>query len=213
MSPQQLVDHLAVLLQQDELPDRKVVDLIKNQFQRRKAALSAELTPAERETLEIHESRLEDLFTTFKERDRKRQELLEQQYKENKEKREALLGRFEQLFKGNEEGQDFAKLKLTQYWSQDEDQVLAFGRGDLLFVFNFHPTQSHTDYRLPVPAGSYHIVLDSDAAVFGGYELVDDQLEHLTQPLPEEQQAELPSGLEELSLYLPSRVALVLRRK
>ena len=110
MSPQQLVDHLAVLLQQDELPDRKVVDLIKNQFQRRKAALSAELTPAERETLEIHESRLEDLFTTFKERDRKRQELLEQLYKENKEKREALLGRFEQLFKGNEEGQDFAKL-------------------------------------------------------------------------------------------------------
>ena len=109
--------------------------------------------------------------------------------------------------------QDFAKLKLTQYWSQDEDQVLAFGRGDLLFVFNFHPTQSHIDYRLPVAAGSYHIVLDSDAAVFGGYELVDDQLEHLTQPLPEEQQAELPSGLEELSLYLPSRVALVLRRK
>ena len=51
------------------------------------------------------------------------------------------------------------------------------------------------------------------AAAFGGYELVDDQLEHLTQPLPEEQQAELPSGLEELSLYLPSRVALVLRRK
>ena len=110
MSPQQLVDHLAVLLQQDELPDRKVVDLIKNQFQRRKAALSAELTPAERETLEIHESRLEDLFTTFKERDRKRQELLEQLYKENKEKREALLARFEQLFKSNEEGQDFAKL-------------------------------------------------------------------------------------------------------
>ena len=109
--------------------------------------------------------------------------------------------------------QDFAKLKLTQYWAHDEDQVLAFGRGDLLFVFNFHPTQSHTDYRLPVPAGSYHIVLDSDAAAFGGYELVDDQLEHLTQPLPEEQQAELPSDLEELSLYLPSRVALVLRRK
>lgn len=110
MSPQQLVDHLAVLLQQEELPERKLVDNIKLQFQRRKERLSSELTPAERETLEIHESRLEDLFTTFRERDRKRQEALEVLYAENKLKREALLERFAALFKDNEEGVDFAKL-------------------------------------------------------------------------------------------------------
>lgn len=32
---------------------------------------------------------------------------------------------------------------------QDEgDKVIVAERGDLVFVFNFHPTQSYTDYRV-----------------------------------------------------------------
>lgn len=33
--------------------------------------------------------------------------------------------------------------------SQDEgDKLIVCERGDLVFVFNFHPTQSYTDYRV-----------------------------------------------------------------
>lgn len=43
-------------------------------------------------------------------------------------------------------------------------------RGDLVFVFNFHPTQSFTDYKVGCPDGiSYKIALSSDEPVFGGY--------------------------------------------
>ncbi len=32
---------------------------------------------------------------------------------------------------------------------QDEgDKLIALERGDLVFVFNFHPTNSYTDYRV-----------------------------------------------------------------
>jgi 1,4-alpha-glucan branching enzyme len=43
----------------------------------------------------------------------------------------------------------------------------------LLFVFNFHPTNSYTDYRIGVEvAGEYRIALSSDEKRFGGYDNV-----------------------------------------
>ena len=43
-------------------------------------------------------------------------------------------------------------------------------RGELVFVFNFHPTQSFTDYKIGCNGGgSYKIALSSDEPVFGGY--------------------------------------------
>ena len=37
------------------------------------------------------------------------------------------------------------------------DNVLAFHRGLFLFVFNFNPTQSFTDYGIPLGKGKYKI--------------------------------------------------------
>jgi len=53
------------------------------------------------------------------------------------------------------------------------DKVIVVERGDLVFVWNFHPVNSYTDYRV----GCYHktdykMVLSSDEKVFGGYENV-----------------------------------------
>jgi 1,4-alpha-glucan branching enzyme len=59
-----------------------------------------------------------------------------------------------------------------QYCSKkdDGDKVLAFERGDCLFVFNFHPTQSYTDYRIGHPwKEGLRVVLDSDEGRFGGH--------------------------------------------
>lgn len=33
-------------------------------------------------------------------------------------------------------------------WKHEGDKVIAFERGGVLFVFNFHPTKSFTDYRV-----------------------------------------------------------------
>lgn len=50
------------------------------------------------------------------------------------------------------------------------DKVLVVERGDLVFVFNFHPTQSYTNYKVGCyKPGTYKVVLSSDEAVFGGW--------------------------------------------
>lgn len=64
------------------------------------------------------------------------------------------------------------------------DKMIVFERAGLLFIFNFHPTESFTDYRVGVDvAGKYHIVLSSDEKRFGGFDniLLDTKFE--TTPL------------------------------
>ena len=82
------------------------------------------------------------------------------------------------------------------------DQVLAFKRGNLVFIFNFHPEKSYTDYRIEVRPGKYLTALDSDAAQFDGFARVDSGVAHFT--IDE-------NGKYYLQLYLPSRTAQVLK--
>ncbi len=86
----------------------------------------------------------------------------------------------------------------------DVDHVLAYIRDDLLFVYNFHPTQSFTDYGIIAADGDYKVVLSSDDAVYGGYDRIDTSLTYSTKPGTDNPQ---------LMLYLPSRTALVLQRQ
>lgn len=98
---------------------------------------------------------------------------------------------------------------VEEVWHNDGDQVLAFKRGKLLFVFNFSPTQSFADYGLLVEAGEYEVVLNTDAKDFGGNGLADDNVKHMTNydPLYEK------VGKGRLKLYIPARSAIVLRNK
>lgn len=103
---------------------------------------------------------------------------------------------------------NFQALAIEKLWEKDDDQVLAFRRGPLVFVFNFNPSKSFTDYGILAPAGKYKPVLSTDAPIFGGYGNIDMRVEHLTQPDP----LYAPVAKEWLRLYLPARSALVLRR-
>ncbi|MEI8140391.1 MAG: alpha amylase C-terminal domain-containing protein [bacterium] len=77
------------------------------------------------------------------------------------------------------------------------DQVLAFERAGLVFIFNFNPSKSFTDYSIPVPQGNYRLLMDSDAVEFGGFGRVEPWGEY--------------GGLNSTILtYLPSRTVLVL---
>ena len=102
---------------------------------------------------------------------------------------------------------DFQALPVEKLWEKDDDQVLAFRRGDLIFVFNWSPTRSFTDYGFLAPAGEYEVVLNSDDPDFGGHGLVDDSVHHFTQPDP----LYTPSGKGWLKMYIPARTAQVLR--
>ena len=98
---------------------------------------------------------------------------------------------------------------VQEVWHNDGDQVLCFERGKLVFVFNFSPTRSFTDYGFLVPEGSYRVVLNTDAKEFGGNGFADDSVEHLTNYDP--LYAKDHKGW--LKLYIPARSAVVLMKQ
>lgn len=89
---------------------------------------------------------------------------------------------------------------LKEIHIHNEDKILAFLRGGLLFVFNFHPEKSYSGYGLRLPGpGSFRMLLNSDDEEFGGFGRHDRMTEHFT--LDENR----------IHLYLTSRTAMVLK--
>ena len=103
----------------------------------------------------------------------------------------------------------FNDTPLKEIWHNDTDQILAFSRNQLIFVFNFSPTRSFSDYGFLVSNGTYNVVLNTDSWEYGGFGFVDESVKHITlaDPLYEK------DGKGWLKLYIPARSALVLRKK
>ena len=103
---------------------------------------------------------------------------------------------------------NFQSTPIQKVWDNDEDQILAYMRKDLVFVFNFNPTKSFADYGFLVPKGEYEVVLNTDANRFGGFGLADDTIHHFTQfdPLYKKEKKEWRK------LYIPARSAVVLKK-
>lgn len=104
---------------------------------------------------------------------------------------------------------NFQALPIRKLWEKDDDQVLAFMRGDLVFVFNFNPVKSFEGYGILTPAGTYVPVMSSDQKCFGGFGNIDMNVKHFTETGP----LYAPVQVEWMRLYLPARTALVLRRE
>ena len=65
----------------------------------------------------------------------------------------------------------------------EANKTMAFSHGDLLFVFNWHPTASVADYRVPVPrAGRYRTLLATDDPLYGGQGRDDASVIHFSEP-------------------------------
>jgi 1,4-alpha-glucan branching enzyme len=87
----------------------------------------------------------------------------------------------------------------------NDDKVIAFVRAGLIFVFNFHPSTSYTDYSIHVAPGRYRLIFDSDADSYGGHGRLDKAREHVYDAGPRKE-----GRAPWISLYLPTRTALVL---
>ncbi len=87
-----------------------------------------------------------------------------------------------------------------KHYEHVDDKLLVFERAGLVFIFNFHPSNSYADREVWIGPGRYAVALDSDSREFGGFGRVD----------PSVQYEASPSG--GVRLYIPSRSALVLKR-
>ena len=83
------------------------------------------------------------------------------------------------------------------------DHTVSFMYGDFLFVINFSPDKSHSDYAVPAEAGSYKLALSSDDKNFGGQERIDHNSRFFTSPA---------DNSHNLKVYLPARTGIILQK-
>ena len=84
----------------------------------------------------------------------------------------------------------------------DEDKkVLVYERAGKIFVLNFHPTNSYTDYKVcPKKAGEYKVILSSDDNAFGGWDRISKDYVYNN-----------PKGKNKgFTMYLPARTGACL---
>lgn len=91
-------------------------------------------------------------------------------------------------------------------WQEEARNLLAYEKAGLIFLFNFHPTQSLPNFFLPMPkVGRYRVIFDSDDVAFGGQGRISREVQYQTHA-----QDNIPQGI---TIYSPARTVMVLERK
>lgn len=94
---------------------------------------------------------------------------------------------------------------IEQLLMHEENKQLIYRRGPLVFVINLHPTNSYTDWQIPIPDPlDYNVVLNTDSKDFSGPGLVHDpeKFPWLKEGAGQRKQS--------IRIYVPSRSAQVL---
>ena len=132
------------------------------------------------------------------------------QLAENKDLKYNFLLKFDsKMLKLHTDFRILDDLIVKRIYENNADKVVAYTRGELLFVFNFHPTTSFTDYGIPV-MGKYRIILDTDDPLFGGFNRIDHKTVFISIKKAERNIINAPLYLY---LYLPTRTALVFKKE
>ncbi|HSW44830.1 MAG TPA: alpha amylase C-terminal domain-containing protein [Phycisphaerae bacterium] len=116
------------------------------------------------------------------------------------------LGAFDRAMQDLDRKHDLLAASPIEMLHVHEDRkLLMFRRGRLVFVFNFHPTESQPDCRFGVPESKdYRMILDTDDFWFGGHGLVT-----AGQVYPAQNAAADHRG-QSVQIYIPARTAQVL---
>ncbi|KAH6825381.1 starch branching enzyme 2.1 [Perilla frutescens var. hirtella] len=115
------------------------------------------------------------------------------------------LQEFDRAMQHLEEKYSFMTSEHQYISKKDEgDRIIVFERGNLVFVFNFHWSNSYSDYRVGcLKPGKYKAVLDSDNSLFGGFSRISPDAEYFTF---EGWHDDRPRSF---LIYAPSRTAVV----
>ena len=92
-------------------------------------------------------------------------------------------------------------------WIDFGRKAFSFCRAGLIFVFNFHPTNSIDNYFVHTHLtgkGRYRVEFSTDRESFGGLGRISESYEYVTQ--------KMDNGDEGFLFYIPCRSAAVLKR-
>ena len=91
-------------------------------------------------------------------------------------------------------------------WLHQQDKIIIYNKGNVVFIFNFNPEKSFDGYFIPVPkAGKYKVILTSDDEAFGGPDRVSKEYIYRAK--------ETPDGWFGFQCYLPARCAIVMKKQ
>jgi 1,4-alpha-glucan branching enzyme len=111
-----------------------------------------------------------------------------------------------EMIKVIKENKIMSSLFANQVNMDAQNQTIIFERNNLIFIFNFHISNSIPGYEFKIPQpGEYKVILDSDSKDFCGHGRVDDSLIY---PAFKRE----GDDANRLSIYIPNRTALVLKR-
>jgi 1,4-alpha-glucan branching enzyme len=96
---------------------------------------------------------------------------------------------------------------LHPLWIDEINKILAFKKHEMVFLFNFHPTNSFPGFALPTYSdGEYRVIFNSDEEIFGGQSRISQEVTYFTKPL---QERDYNTGI---TIYSPNRTLLVLQK-
>lgn len=124
------------------------------------------------------------------------------------------LLRYGQLYAFDEtmnhiESQFCSMIKPHQFvtMSNEGDKVVIYEKGDLIFIYNFHHSQSYEDYTVGTYWSSDHFILyESDEERFGGFKRLDGA-HHIWFTTYPYEALDRPNHFK---IYIPCRTAIVL---
>ena len=115
------------------------------------------------------------------------------------------LNRFDKAMVGLLKEENVLTKEPINRWLHQDDKILIYTKGDLVFAFNFHPNKSFDGYFIPVgEPGKYDVVLSSDDSTFGGFNRVDTTYRY--------EAYTTPGNWNGFQCYLPSRSAIVFKK-
>ncbi len=116
------------------------------------------------------------------------------------------LAAFDRELQNLDERYDLLASPETEVIHTDEAcKMIVCRRGPLVFVFNFHPSDSHPNYRIGVPEPSdYKLILNTDDFWFGGHGIV------ATGQIYPQQNQPIQGRNQSIQVYVPTRTAQVL---
>lgn len=126
---------------------------------------------------------------------------------DNPDLRYQHLNCFDQaMVKTMSQGNVFDTEWASLYMVDEERKIIVFERNHLIFIFNFHVSESYVDLEVPVLThGEYKVLLSSDDTAYGGHARID-----CTVTLPPQSKKE---DYQKVKVYLPSRTALILEEQ
>ena len=100
-----------------------------------------------------------------------------------------------------------SKPQAVNLWIDQDNKIISFAKGDLLYLFNFNTTKSDPKFFMHAHltgAGNYRAVFSSDEADFGGLNRIS--MDYIYQA------KEIPNKGTGFEVYIPCRTAVVFQR-